>query len=108
MKNIEYGIRQVNKLYLQRGFKITYINADCEFETIRVEMADMGIWQNYVSNKEHVSEIEQLNQTTKKRVKSDQSTMPFIHIYKLTIIHHLSTAIFWINAFTPSKPGVVM
>ena len=28
LKNIEDGIKQVNKLYLQRGFKITCIHVD--------------------------------------------------------------------------------
>ena len=33
-KNIEYGIKQVHKLYLQRGFKITRIHADIKFEPL--------------------------------------------------------------------------
>ena len=36
VKNIEDGIKQVNKLYLQRGFKITCIHADSEFELLQV------------------------------------------------------------------------
>ena len=31
MNNIEDGINQLNKLYLQIGFKITCIHADSEF-----------------------------------------------------------------------------
>ena len=30
-KNIEDGTKQVHKLYLQRGFKITHIHADSGF-----------------------------------------------------------------------------
>ena len=35
-KKIAYGIKHVNKLYLQRGFKIIRIHADSEFELLRV------------------------------------------------------------------------
>ena len=34
VKNIEYRIKQFNKVYLQRGLKITRIHADSEFETL--------------------------------------------------------------------------
>ena len=30
IENIAYGIMQVHKLYLQSGFKITHMHADCE------------------------------------------------------------------------------
>ena len=42
-KNIKDGIKQVNKLYLQRGFKITLINSDSEFEPLCLEVAILGI-----------------------------------------------------------------
>ena len=35
VNNIEDGIKQINKLYLQRGFKINPIHADSEFEPLR-------------------------------------------------------------------------
>ena len=43
LNNIEDGINQVNKLYLQCGFKITLIHSDSEFEPMWVEMDDLGI-----------------------------------------------------------------
>ena len=57
MKNIEDGNKQVNKLYLQRGFKITRIHADSIFEPLPSDMSDIGISLNCVSKKEHVPEI---------------------------------------------------
>ena len=51
VKNIEYGIKQVNKLYVQRRFKITRINADGEFEPLRLEVSYIGIFINYLSKK---------------------------------------------------------
>ena len=50
-KNIEDGIKQVIKIYLQRGFKITGIHADSEFEHLGAEMADLGISLNCASKK---------------------------------------------------------
>ena len=57
LKNIEYGIKKVNKLYLQFGFKITRIHADSEFEPIQAEMDDLVISLTFSSKKEHVPEI---------------------------------------------------
>ena len=50
-KNIKDGIKQVNKLYLQRGFKITLINSDSEFEPLCLEVAILGISLNFAPKK---------------------------------------------------------
>ena len=61
VKNIEDVIKHVNKLYLQRGFNITPIHADSEFEPLQAEMADIGISLNLTSKKGHVPDIEWFN-----------------------------------------------
>ena len=61
IKNIEDGIKYVHKLYLQRGFKITRIYVDRDFEPIRAEMDEFSISLDSASKKEHVPEIEQFN-----------------------------------------------
>ena len=66
-------------------------------------MAYIGIYLNCASNKEHITNIEQLNHTVKERVRSSQAAMPFTRILKLMVVHLVATAIFWTNAFTPSK-----
>ena len=35
VEHIAYGITKVHKLYLQRGFNITHMHTDCEFEPLR-------------------------------------------------------------------------
>ena len=65
MKNIEYGINQVNKPCLQRGLNITRIHSDSEFEPLLTQMTDIGIYLNCVSKNKHVPEIENLNRTIK-------------------------------------------
>ena len=67
VNNIEDGIKQVNKLYLKRGFKITCIHANSEFEPLHAKMADIYISLNCASKKEHVPEIEQFNWTIKEK-----------------------------------------
>ena len=57
VKNIEDGIKQVNKMYLHRGFKITHIHADCEFEQLWQEIVDLRIYLNLLSKKEHALNI---------------------------------------------------
>ena len=61
VKNTKDIIKQINKLYLHLGFKITHIYCDSEFETLWEEMADLGISLNYESKKEHFPNIEQFN-----------------------------------------------
>ena len=58
INNIEDFIKQVHNLYLQRGFKITCINAYIIFEPLGVEMADIGIYVHCAYNKERVPEFD--------------------------------------------------
>ena len=51
IKCIEDGIKQVNNLYLQRGFNITHIHADSEFVSLGEEMDNLGIPLNCGSKK---------------------------------------------------------
>ena len=104
-EHIADGITHVHKLYLQRGFKITHMHIDCEFEPLRKETTALGINLKCASKKEHVPEIERFIQTVKERVRSAQSTMPFKRISNLIIVHLVASFIFWINAFPPSTPG---
>ena len=57
-ENIEDGIKQVKELYLKRGFKITRIHADSEFEPIHPEVDELDISLICVSKTEHVTDIE--------------------------------------------------
>ena len=100
MKSIEYGIKQVHKLYLQRGLKTTFIHADSEFEPLCAEMSDLGISLNRAYNKEHIPEIEQIDRTVKERTRSSRSSMNFKRIFKSMIFHIVSSAIFLDKLFS--------
>ena len=51
LNSIEDEIKQVHKIYLQRGFKITHKNSDKYFEPVQVDMADLVIPLNFVPKK---------------------------------------------------------
>ena len=65
IKNIEGGNKQLHKIYLKCGFKITCIHADSEFGPLCVEMSYLYISLNCVYRKEHIPDIEQFNRTVK-------------------------------------------
>ena len=105
MNNIEDVIKQVQKLYLQSGFKITRIHADSEFEPLRAKMADLSTPMNLTSKKEHVPEIYLLKRTVNECVQSIREVMPLKQISKLRIVHLFASAIFWLNDYPQSKHG---
>ena len=105
IENIEDGITQVHKLYLQRGFNITHIHTDCEFKPLRKEMTYLSINLNFASKKEHVPEMERFIRTIKERVRSARSTMPLKRISKPMIVYPVASFIFCLSAFSPSTPG---
>ena len=105
IENIADGITQVHKLYLQRGFKITHMHTDCDFEPLRMEMTALGIKLNCSYKKEHAPETERFIRNVKERVRSARSTMPFKRTSKLMIVHLVASTLVWINEFPPSTPG---
>ena len=58
----------VVEVYAIRGFEVSIILADNQFESMRGAIADMGVLINIVSRDEHVPEIERYNCTIKERV----------------------------------------
>jgi hypothetical protein len=62
--------RRVHAAYLQRGFKITQVNADLEFNCCRGAIAaDMKVTLNIAGEDEHVPEIERCIWTVKERTR---------------------------------------
>ena len=59
-------IKQVNRLYQQRGFRPIYALMDGQFEPLCGELAEMGIQLNTVSNDEDVPAIERQIRTLKE------------------------------------------
>ena len=98
-------IKQVNRLYRQRGFRPIYALMDGQFEPLRGDLAKMGLQLNTVSNDEHVPEIERQIRTLKERTRAIYCTLPFRKIPRRLIIEMLYAANYWLNMF-PRKGAI--
>ena len=54
MKTILAAIKEVNGIYRRRGFVITTMSMDGQFDSLTADLMDMGIALNSASNDEHV------------------------------------------------------
>jgi septation ring formation regulator EzrA len=76
-KTIIKAIKHVKQVYRQRGFRITHMMMDGQFENLRGDLADMQIGLNTVSSDEHVPDIERHIRTIKERTRSMYNMLPF-------------------------------
>lgn len=96
-------IRVINKLYQARGFRISIMKMDGEFEPLRGELSFIGITLNTVSRDEHVPEIERRIRTLKERARASFNTLPFKRMPAQMVIQMVYHANFWLNVFPPSE-----
>lgn len=96
------AIKQVQKTYKQRGFCITHLLIDGEFDSLRADVATLGITLNTVARGEHVPEIERYIRTVKERTRCLFHTLPFDAIPKRLVVEMVYTSVFWLNAFPPA------
>ena len=86
-------------VYAIHGFKAATILADNQFESMRVEIADMSVLINIVSRDEHVPKIERYNRTIKERVQAQYNVLPFEHYLPIFMIEMVYSQVFWCNMF---------
>lgn len=98
---IEREIQRVIRLYTHRGFNITTILCDPEFECLRPTFPHL----NTCGADEHVPEIERMIRTIKERVRSVYVTLPFRHLPRLMIKRLVANAVLWWNAL-PAPQGI--
>ena len=94
-------LQSVIQLYNHRGFRVTTIAADPEFEPIRPWFPML----NTCAAGEHVPEIERYIRTIKDSTRSTYRMLPFTHVPRLVLVHLVKNAVFWLNAF-PATDGV--
>jgi hypothetical protein len=99
------AIKQVKAIYMQRGFTISTILLDGQFESIRGELAELQITLNTVSNDEHVPEAERHIRTIKERARCVYNTLPFRRLPKRIVIELIYYSNFWLNSF-PALDGI--
>ena len=98
-------IKQVNRLYRQRGFRPIYALMDGQFKPLRGDLAEMGIQLNTVSNDEHVPEIERQIRALKEQTRAIYCTLPFRKVPCRLIIEMIYAANYWLSMF-PRKGGI--
>jgi hypothetical protein len=99
-------LRNIHGAYLQRGFRVTHIHGDLEFECLRGAIATgMKATLNLASEDEQVSEIERCIHTVKERTPCTYQHTGFERYPPKLIVEMVFMSVFWINAF-PHKNGV--
>ena len=94
------ALKGVSWVYQHRGFSITLIHADSEFEPLckyfpQLQTADAD---------DHVPGIEWYIRSMKDRVRSGFWMLPFSHVPWIILTHLDRNVVFWVNAF-PSMQG---
>eukprot|EP00957_Ditylum_brightwellii_P019731 1489096-Ditylum_brightwellii.AAC.1 len=85
------------KIYMQRGFRVTIIFMDRQFEPLYGNLAEEKFTLEVCSNNEHVAKIKRQSQTVKERVKAVYNTLP-----GRVLVELVNFAVFWLNVFPPS------
>jgi hypothetical protein len=74
------AIKQILNIYKERDFKVSLILSDRQFESIKTNIAGMGISTNITGQDEHVPEVECYIRTLKERIHCVYNSMPFERI----------------------------
>ena len=94
-------LKKVIRLYHHRGFRVTSITCDPEFEVLRPSFPML----NCCAVDEHVLEIEWYIRTLKDRTRSAVNVLPFKNLPRMVLIHLPKNCMLWLNAF-PAADGV--
>ena len=101
------AFKEIFQYYLQRGFRITTVSADGEFEPLKtlIESIPGGPTVNLASASEHVPEIERRIRVVRERCRATRHSLPFQRIPKILTIHIVFNVVKLLNFF-PTKGGV--
>jgi uncharacterized membrane protein YgcG len=100
---VHAALKRVLAVYHRRGFRVTTLLADPEFQPLQEIFAPVSF--NLCAQNEHVPEIERYIRTVKDRTRSGYNSLPFERIPRLVLIRLVANAVFWLNAF-PHADGV--
>ena len=99
------SIKQVQKHYAQRGFRVVTILLDGQFEPLRGDLSDLNIALQTCARDDHIPEAERHIRTIKERARAIYNTLPFQRLPVRMIIELIHYCTFWLNAF-PHADGV--
>lgn len=98
---IAKAIKNVHDIYRTRGFKVTTILMDGEFQVLAGNLAELGVVLNTAANDEHVGDIERYIRTVKERCRCVYTTLPFTRMPARLVIEMVHYSVFWLNCFAP-------
>jgi hypothetical protein len=100
------ALKRIHGIYRKRGFVITNILGDGEFECTRGAVAaDIRSELNICGEGEHVPDIERAIRTTKERTRCTYNATPIEHYPPRMVIEMVFMSVFWLNAF-PHRLGI--
>ena len=79
------GLDAVENIYKQRGYNISTMYMDSDFEPLNNKLKDRSINLNTTAQEKHVPEIERQIRVIKKRACSTWNTLPFAHMPNVMI-----------------------
>lgn len=99
------SLTQVFDIYEQRGFTVTNIHLDGQFECLRTRLAKIQVYLNTTSRGEHVPEAERYIRTLKERTRCIYNSLPFPDMPPRLVIEMVKASNFWLNVF-PYSDGI--
>ncbi|KAG7374846.1 reverse transcriptase RNA-dependent DNA polymerase [Nitzschia inconspicua] len=94
LPTVERELLKVVRLYEHRGFNVTSLLCDPEFEDLRHTFP----YLNPCSADEHVPEVERMIRTIKDRIRCVYVTLPYRHLPRLMVKRLVANAVLWWNA----------
>ena len=101
MGAIKKILDSVINLYESRGFKITELHGDNEFDVPALKDFLLPITIHIYGREEHVPNIERSNRTIKEKCRSICHSLPFRKFTKLMTTMLVEYALYWLNAIPP-------
>ena len=93
-------LEDITSIYNRRGFTITNLHGDGEFDCIRMNVGNIHV--HIAAPGEHVPEVERSIRTTKERVRATVQGLPYRYIPKIMIKGMVRDSTIQLNAFPPS------
>jgi hypothetical protein len=97
------AITKVQQIYSGRGFTISLLQADGEFEFLRGPLSALNISLNTAGNDEHVGAIERHIRTVKERTRCIYNMLPFKRMPDRLVIEMVCASNFWLNCIPPEN-----
>jgi len=95
--------QSVLELYLARGFEVSYIHGDNEFECLRESVRPTNM--EIVAKNEHVPQVERSIRTIKERIRATVNSLPYKYYPRLMLSHLVLHIVKLLNLF-PAENGL--